>query len=267
MAEALVRWLTTTDVEWDEFDAHNMPVPFGFAEFLVERADDAGLRASRSTRKRPRRSCRCPPDWDAYLASLDSKERHELKRKRRRLGRDHPDASVPNRRRPETLDARPQDLRRHAPRRRGAQGPLHEARDRDLLRAGGACLHAARAGSGSTSSRSATERSRRPSASSSSDPFYLYNSAYEPDASRLSPGLDPRVGPDRRDRSSEGSKHVRFPPGAGALQVPAWVPRPFRCNNVRVVRSSGKRLVTGCSVRRVAVISLSLVARSTSRDG
>jgi len=43
VADALVEWLCRTEVEWDEFDAHNMPVPFGFAEFLVERADRAGF--------------------------------------------------------------------------------------------------------------------------------------------------------------------------------------------------------------------------------
>ena len=41
VAEALVGWLRSTETDWDEFDAHNMPVPLGFTEYLVERADAA----------------------------------------------------------------------------------------------------------------------------------------------------------------------------------------------------------------------------------
>jgi CelD/BcsL family acetyltransferase involved in cellulose biosynthesis len=93
VAEALVDWLATTDVWWDELDAHSMPVPLGFAEFLVDHADRRGLPF---TLEQEETSAILPleADWDDYLASLDSKERHELKRKMRRLEREHPDARV-----------------------------------------------------------------------------------------------------------------------------------------------------------------------------
>ena len=117
MAEALVEWLVTTDVEWDEFDAHNMPVPFGFAEFLVERADDAGL-SFVLDQEETTAILKLPSDWDSYLASLDKKERHELKRKQRRIGREHPDARVRTST-PETLEA---DLKIFVDMHRGAEG-------------------------------------------------------------------------------------------------------------------------------------------------
>jgi CelD/BcsL family acetyltransferase involved in cellulose biosynthesis len=92
VAGALVAWLREGDVGWDELDAHNLPVPLGFAEFLVERADTCDFRFALD-QEETAAVLELAADWEAYLAGLDSKERHELKRKRRRLRRDHPDAS------------------------------------------------------------------------------------------------------------------------------------------------------------------------------
>lgn len=186
VADALVTWLTTTDVEWDELDAHNMPVPLGFAEFLVERADAKGF-SFRIEQEETSAVLPLPSEWDTYLAALDKKERHELKRKRRRLEREHPDA-VFRTATEDTLDA---DFQTFVDMHRGAEGhkghflrpeiatffrrladttmPLGWLR-LDLLEIGGRAV----------ASTFGFEVERK---------FYLYNSAYEPDAARLSPGL------------------------------------------------------------------------------
>lgn len=186
VADSLVDWLATTDAEWDVFDAHNMPVPLGFADHLVERADAKGfpftLEQEETAAVLP-----LPGDWEAYLASLGSKDRHELRRKLRRLEREHPDATLRTTT-PETLDA---DFKAFVDMHRGAEGhkghfmrpeiatffrrladafmPLGWLR-LDLLEIGGRPI----------ASTFGFQIERK---------FYLYNSAYEPDAARLSPGL------------------------------------------------------------------------------
>jgi CelD/BcsL family acetyltransferase involved in cellulose biosynthesis len=184
--DTLVDWLIAGPVEWDEFDAHNMPVPFQFAELLVESADRRGLRFAldqeETTAVLP-----LPSSWEEYEASLKAKERHELRRKRRRLEREHPDAQVRSST-PETLDA---DLKMFVEMHRGAEGHkghfmkpeiatffervAREFSTKDWLR-----LDFLEIGDASVASTFSFELDGR---------FYLYNSAYEPDAARLSPGL------------------------------------------------------------------------------
>lgn len=186
VAETLCRWLLETDIEWDEFDAHNMPVPFGFAEFLVERADIAGLRFALD-QEETSAILPLPKTWDEYLTSLDSKERHELRRKRRRLAREHPEA-VFRTSKPDTFEA---DLEIFIDMHRGAEGlkghfmrpeiatffervarafmPLGWLR-LDFLEIAGTPLAAA-------------------FGFELDGVLYLYNSAFEPEARRLSPGL------------------------------------------------------------------------------
>ena len=186
VAETLAAWLVDTDVEWDLFDAHNMPVPFGFAEYLVDRADRHGLDFELE-QEETAALLALPSDWNEYLASLGSKERHELKRKRKRLTRDFPDARV----RTATEESLERDLKTFIEMHRGADGMKgHFMRPEiatfferiadsfmplgwlqlDLLEIGGRAL---------ASTFSFTFK----------DNFYLYNSAYEPDLSRLSPGF------------------------------------------------------------------------------
>lgn len=117
VADALVDWLRETASGWEEFDAHNMPVPFGFAEFLVERADNAGF-SFRLEQEETAAVLSLPDDWDSYLATLDPKERHELKRKRRRLQREHPGATV----RTATAETLEADLETFFEMHRGAEG-------------------------------------------------------------------------------------------------------------------------------------------------
>ncbi|HVF54090.1 MAG TPA: GNAT family N-acetyltransferase [Actinomycetota bacterium] len=189
VAGALLEWLAARD-DWAEFDAHNMPVPFGFAEFLVERADQMGF-DFRIEQEETAAVLLLPGDFEEYLADLDSKERHELRRKRRRLAREHPDATFRTAT-PETLE---RDLDVFVDMHRGTEGlkghfmrpdiasffrrvarhfmahPEESATLRlDLLEVDGNAI----------ASTFGFELDGR---------FYLYNSAYEPAAARVSPGL------------------------------------------------------------------------------
>jgi CelD/BcsL family acetyltransferase involved in cellulose biosynthesis len=185
VADALIGWLAGTEVEWDELDAHNMPVPFGFAEFLVERADNGGF-AFALEQEETSAVLILPSDWDFYLSRLDSKDRHELKRKIRRFGREHPDAVV----RQSTEDTLEGDLKFFVEMHRGAEG--HKGH---FMRPEIATFfeRIARAFSELGWLRlDFLEIGDRPVASAFGFEFnnslYLYNSAYEPEVGRLSPG-------------------------------------------------------------------------------
>ena len=186
VAESLVSWLGKDEVEWDEFDAHNMPVPFGFGEFLIERADRHGYRFE-VEQEETSAVLLLPSTWEDYLESLDPKERRELKRKNRRLAREVPDARF-RRATQESLEA---DLKYFVEMHRGAEGhkghfmrpeiaTFFERVARSLMPLGWLRLDF-------------LEIAGRPVASTFSfelgGTFYLYNSAYEPDIKRLSPGV------------------------------------------------------------------------------
>jgi len=186
VAAALVEWLRTTDCEWDELDAHNMPVPFGFAEFLVERADSAGFSFALD-QEETTAVLELPQDWDTYLAGLDSKERHELKRKRRRVAREHPDARVRSAT-TETLDS---DLRLFVDMHRGTEGhkghfmrpeiaTFFERVANAFMPLGWLRLDFLEVDGVPIATTFGFEHGHT---------LYLYNSAYEPEAGRLSPGL------------------------------------------------------------------------------
>jgi CelD/BcsL family acetyltransferase involved in cellulose biosynthesis len=186
VADTLLEWLLTTDVEWDEFDAHNMPVPFGFAEFLVDRADRRGLDFSLE-QEETSALLPLPDDWDAYLDGLKSKDRHELKRKRRRIEREHPDAMI-RRTTDETLEA---DLKLFVDMHRGAEGMKGHFMRPEIATFFERVAHAfAPIG---WLRMDFLEIGDRAIASSFGfeldDCFYLYNSAYEPEFARLSPGF------------------------------------------------------------------------------
>lgn len=186
VAESLVEWLLTTDVGWDEFDAHNMPVPFGFAEFLVERADHRGM-SFKLDQEETAAVLPLPSEWEVYLESLDSKERREVKRKRRRLGREMPDARF----RTATEDTLDADLKIFVDMHRGAEGhkghfmspdiaTFFERIARRFIQEGWLRLDFLEVGDRAIATTFSFKTTNR---------FYLYNSAYEPDAARLSPGL------------------------------------------------------------------------------
>ena len=186
VAAALVDWLSNTDTVWDEFDAHNMPVPFGFAESLVDHADRRGLEF-RLDQEDTSAVLLLPEDWNGYLARLRSKERHELKRKRRRIEREHPDASLRTATE-ETLDV---DLKTFVGMHRGAEGHKGHFMRPEIAGFFERVAHAfsplgwlrvdfLEVGDRAVASTFSFEVDGR---------LYLYNSAYEPDAARLSPGL------------------------------------------------------------------------------
>jgi CelD/BcsL family acetyltransferase involved in cellulose biosynthesis len=186
VAETLAHWLVETDVEWDEFDAHNMPVPFGFAEFLVDRADRQGL-DFQLEQEETAALLPLPKSWEEYLAGLDSKERHELKRKRKRLARDFPDAMV----RAATEESLDRDLKSFIEMHRGAEGmkghfmrpeiaSFFERIAHSFMPLGWLRLDLFEIGERALASTFSFVYN---------DNLYLYNSAYEPELARLSPGL------------------------------------------------------------------------------
>ncbi|HEX3327824.1 MAG TPA: GNAT family N-acetyltransferase [Actinomycetota bacterium] len=186
VADTLVDWLLDTDVEWDEFDGHNMLVPFGFAEFLVETADRHGLDIVLSQEET---SALLPlaSDWDQYLNGLESKDRHELRRKMRRFAREFPDARV----RVATDQTLDRDLQTFVDMHRGAEGhkghfmrpdisTFFERVARLFQERGWLRLDLLEIGDHAVASTFSFELDNT---------FYLYNSAYEPEAGRLSPGF------------------------------------------------------------------------------
>jgi CelD/BcsL family acetyltransferase involved in cellulose biosynthesis len=231
-AGALVAWLREGHLEWDELDAHNMPVPLGFAEFLVERADTCDFRFALD-QEETAAVLPLPADWEAYLASLDSKERHELKRKRRRLARDHPDAVF----RTATAETLEGDLKTFVDMHRGAEGhkghfmkpevaTFFERVAHAFMPLGWLRLDFLEVGGRAIASTFGFELD---------GVFYLYNSAYEPEAARLSPGLMlvSELVKEFVERGFERFDFLRGPERykyqLGSQAVPL--------NNVRVIRS------------------------------
>ena len=186
VADALVNWLGTNEVAWDEFDAHNMPVPVGFADALLERADSYGYRFELE-QEDTAAILLLPSSWEEYLERLDPKERRELKRKQRRLVREATDATF----RRATEESLERDLKYFVEMHRGAEGhkghfmkpaiaTFFERVARALMPLGWLRLDFLEVGGHPIASTFSFELNKT---------FYLYNSAYEPDMKRLSPGV------------------------------------------------------------------------------
>ncbi|MGH2820167.1 MAG: GNAT family N-acetyltransferase [Actinomycetota bacterium] len=186
VADALAGWLVETDVTWDEFDAHNMPVPFGFAEFLVDRCDRRGLSFALD-QEETAAMLPLPATWDVYLEGLDSKARHELRRKLRRLTREHPDVEV----RSATEESLERDLKQFVEMHRGAEGlkghfmrpeiaTFFERLAKAFMPLGWLRLDFLEIGGQPVASAFGFEFRNG---------YCLYNSAYEPELGRLSPGF------------------------------------------------------------------------------
>ncbi|MFN2525276.1 MAG: GNAT family N-acetyltransferase [Actinomycetota bacterium] len=185
-AAGLIDWLLSTDEEWDTFDAHNLPVPLGFADQLVDHADRSRLNFS-IEQEEITGILELPPSWDAYLTALEGKERHELRRKLRRLEREASDAAF----RSATEDSLAHDLKIFFAMHRGTEG--HKGH---FMRPEIATFFTRVAEAFMPHGRlrlDFLELAGRPVAATFGlryeDTFYLYNSAYEPDLARLSPGL------------------------------------------------------------------------------
>jgi CelD/BcsL family acetyltransferase involved in cellulose biosynthesis len=163
-----------------------MPVPFGFAEFLVDHADRRGFQFA-IDQEETSAILRLPPDWDTYLEGLSSKQRHELRRKRRRLGRDFPDAVF----RTATEESLERDLKTFVEMHRDAEGykghfmkpeiaTFFERIARAFMPLGWLRLDFLEIGGRAVASTFSFERD---------GVFYLYNSAFESDAASVSPGF------------------------------------------------------------------------------
>ncbi len=185
-ADALVGWLGSTDIEWDEFDGHNLPVPAGFAEHLVESADRHGF-AFELDQEETSAVLELPESWDIYLEGLSSKDRHELRRKQRRLWGEHPGATA----RTATAETLEADLATFVDLHRGAEGlkghfmrpeiaTFFERIARAFMPLGWLRLDLLEVGDKALSATFGFEFEGT---------FYLYNSAYDPDVARLSPGM------------------------------------------------------------------------------
>jgi CelD/BcsL family acetyltransferase involved in cellulose biosynthesis len=80
--QAIFEFLTTELTDWDEIDLHCIPAASPY-QVLHEAATGQGLVPQRQVED----VCPIiplPPTWDDYLAMLDKKQRHELRRKIRR---------------------------------------------------------------------------------------------------------------------------------------------------------------------------------------
>lgn len=93
IADALIDYLTRELDGWDYFDAKGLPVPFHFAEWLVEAADRHGLDYSVEQHE-VSAVMELPASFDDYLSGLSRKKRHELRRKMRRFEQEAPGAEV-----------------------------------------------------------------------------------------------------------------------------------------------------------------------------
>ena len=88
--QSLLQHRAAQRVEWD---LHAVRAASPTAEILPRLAPSCGLRALALVQEH----CpvlKLPATWDAYLASLSGKDRHELKRKMRKLERELPDVTV-----------------------------------------------------------------------------------------------------------------------------------------------------------------------------
>ena len=186
VADALVRYACEEIPEWSLFDAKCLPVPFGFAEWLVEAADRLGVRFEleqhETTAVLP-----LPRSFEAYLDSLAAKDRHEVRRKLRRFEREASDARLVT----ATEDSLEHDLRDFVGMHRGSGGPkghfMGPERETFFLR-----IARAFQPRGLLSLDFLEAGDRRIAATFSfrhEGTFYLYNSAYDTSMRAISPGL------------------------------------------------------------------------------
>ena len=117
IAQALVSFAVKEIPGWSRLDARCLPVPFGFAEWLVETADRLGLSFEMDEHEMTA-VLGLPDSFDGYLHQLGKHRRHELRRKLRRFDEVAPHAVVTTATE-ETLEA---DLRLFFGMHRGSEG-------------------------------------------------------------------------------------------------------------------------------------------------
>lgn len=186
IADLLVRFLLDEVGGWSYFLARCLPVPFGFAEWLVEAADRLGmgftLEQDELTAILP-----LPASVDEYFQRLPRRDRHELRRKMRKFEREAGTAKLVTAT-SETLDS---DLEYFFQMHRGSEGRkgrfMRDERATFFSRVARAFMPA-----GMFSLVFLEVGGKRIAATFSfsfEKTFYLYNSAYDQEARSLSPGL------------------------------------------------------------------------------
>lgn len=186
IADLLVRFLLEEVGGWSYFLAKCLPVPFGFAEWLVEAADRLGmgftLEQDELTAILP-----LPSSVDEYFEQLPRKDRHELRRKLRKFEREGGESQIVTAT-PETLG---DDLDYFFQMHRGSEGMkgkfMRPERATFFTRLAKAFMPA-----GMLSLDFLEVGGKRIAATFSfafERTVYLYNSAYEQEARSLSPGL------------------------------------------------------------------------------
>lgn len=91
IAESLVQFIRDEIGGWGYFEAKALPVPFGFADRLVEAADRYGLECE-IEQDEVSPVLPLPPTFEEYLEWLRPKQRHELRRKLRKFEREAPES-------------------------------------------------------------------------------------------------------------------------------------------------------------------------------
>ena len=87
VADVFIDFLLSDHPGWDYLDAKCLPVPFGFADRLVDSVARAGLDFS-IDQDEVTSVIPLPPTFDEYLEWLRPKHRHELRRKLRKFDRE-----------------------------------------------------------------------------------------------------------------------------------------------------------------------------------
>lgn len=185
VTDALLSHLCDEVPGWDYIEARCLPVPFGFAERLVESGDRFGMGfeidQTDLTAVLP-----LPSSFDAYVERLPGKKRHELRRKMRRFEREAPGWRLRS-----ATDAIDEDVQRFIEMHKGSEG----LKGKFMLpeRASFFARVADEFGPAGVLSLDFLEVDNKPVAATFSflydNVFYLYNSAYEKSFSSLSPGL------------------------------------------------------------------------------
>jgi CelD/BcsL family acetyltransferase involved in cellulose biosynthesis len=186
IAEALVTYAVDQIPGWATFEARCLPVPFGFAEWLVEAADRLGLPFAMDEHEMTA-VLPLPDSFDAYLDQLGKHRRHELRRKLRRFEEAAPSAVVTSAT-AETLEA---DLQVFFDMHRGSEG--EKGRFMGEERAGFFARIAHTFQPLGLLSLDFLEVEGKRVATMFSFPyagsFYLYNSAFTPVLGSVSPGI------------------------------------------------------------------------------
>lgn len=117
IAKELMSALTARD-DWDRGDLEGLPENGSWLGALAEAAESAGL-AAEIAEDDVAPMLHLPATWEAYLAGLKPKQRHEIRRKERRLRERFPEARL-MRSSVETLEA---DLDAFVDMHRASEGP------------------------------------------------------------------------------------------------------------------------------------------------